>query len=58
MILTKPELKPCPRCGGRVELIDAVGIYQVVCEACEAKAWVDDPDVAIMEWNTKAGETG
>jgi Lar family restriction alleviation protein len=52
----KPELKPCPFCGGEPTLDDdTMGHSVVCCYHCYAQAgFGPGDDAAIAKWNTRA----
>jgi Lar family restriction alleviation protein len=60
--MTKPNLKPCPFCGGAAE-IDIIEIpdtdeYGVICEKCHACAMFSENRYqAIGAWNTRTTPT-
>ena len=64
--MEKNELKPCPFCGGKAELIIVPGYFNktesgwlVKCRngCCNQMPYVSDHD-AIDAWNRRAGEDG
>jgi Lar family restriction alleviation protein len=57
---TTSALKPCPFCGSTAEVFsdDCDGKKFVMCNRCCAASDVcNSPDVAINEWNRRAGES-
>lgn len=62
------EIKPCPGCGGKPELIHRVAwdpsdppeddaeSYLVRCHKCYKRTWAcDTPEEAIEQWNRRVG---
>ena len=50
------ELKPCPFCGGKAEMLgEDDGMYQVVCPNCAANIdnYDDEKEVAAKKWNKR-----
>lgn len=63
--MDKPELKPCPFCGGNAEISNLDGVVEnghrlrfAACssEDCRASLWCEDEEDAIKRWNHRAGE--
>ena len=52
------ELKPCPFCGGKAEIISGVGFFCVSCSFCcgETNLYNTKQD-AIYAWNKRAQPT-
>lgn len=55
------QLKPCPFCGSKAELLDMGWPHKVYCTGCGANVtglqFGEDGDVqAIMKWNRRASE--
>jgi Lar family restriction alleviation protein len=50
------ELKPCPFCGGKVEVLQYDGYIAVFCKNCNAQIFNDefDDEKVINSWNTRA----
>lgn len=54
-----PELKPCPFCGGKAELLSMGEKFTVSCGTggCMASiSWCPDDQSAIAAWNTRASD--
>lgn len=53
----KSELKPCPFCGNKGELVSGCGEYWVKCRACDAatKMMNREADAAVW-WNKRSDE--
>lgn len=57
IVQNEPELKPCPFCGGKAELIDHGAHrhpnwrYQIYCRDCQVYAEEDNRPAAIAHWN-------
>ena len=58
------SLKPCPFCGGKVNLIYIVADWVIDCPTCERHHWESDTpnknsgrDGLIKWWNTRCKET-
>lgn len=48
------ELKPCPFCGGEVEIVMSGGDRRVDCKTCGARSdWYDTEAEAIDKWNNR-----
>jgi hypothetical protein len=53
--MSDQELKPCPFCGGRASVINAMWEYWVICRNC--RCTTEGPPAkgtAIYSWNTRA----
>lgn len=52
------ELKPCPFCGGKAEIISGVGFFCVSCSSCcgETNLYNTEQD-AIIAWNKRTQPT-
>ena len=52
------DLKPCPHCGGRANLVGGSGLYSVTCAAEFGDKTCDDYRIskaeAVTAWNTRA----
>ena len=57
-----PELKPCPFCGEKAEIMEYSDRFQCGCKDEDCIAWVEEMPVyltrsgAIKDWNTRAYE--
>ena len=50
------ELKPCPFCGGKAEIIGYDdGLFQAVCRGCDGTQdnFFDSPEEAAESWNNR-----
>ncbi len=50
------ELKPCPFCGEKENLIIHMGTgwqYFVICKKCNADRFAESKENAIKAWNTR-----
>jgi len=48
------ELKPCPFCGGKADVI-GIMMDKCICSECEAQAKGScNNEIAILRWNTRA----
>ena len=55
-VKTMAELKPCPFCGGKAEILSGYGKYTVQCGSggCMANiSWCTNKDSAIKAWNRR-----
>lgn len=58
-----PELKPCPFCGEKAEIMEYSDRFQCGCKDEDCIAWVEEMRVyltrseAIKDWNTRAERT-
>ena len=52
------DLKCCPFCGGQAMVSEPDGKHRpnVVCVVCNLRVYADTRRLAIMRWNTRAGE--
>lgn len=55
--MSKCELKPCPFCGGEVNVFENyLNQFGVICDNCEAVMWVGDitnKENVIQKWNER-----
>ena len=60
--MREPEVKPCPFCGGKADVIENTGRpkrerqrFHVCCSQCTIGqfVWNDDREKAISAWNTR-----
>lgn len=55
----RPELKPCPFCGGEAIIEDVVYNYAVMCTRCRCETrWEPNEDAVIDIWNRRSTMDG